>query len=306
MTRPLDTFHRPGSSGLDDAVAALAGPVARRLTARYVPVYAAIAVMLLLAAVAPSRVDAGNQPATGGFVPPSELASAGGGETVGAPEDSTAVAVSPPVGPITIPTPSSTSTSPTGSGMAGPLPASDPGALAGADVSGGSSDSDPGGFADDPATDDAGGFSGSGSACPVEFGQDPEVSRDVASVLLGAASPALSLLGPFGPNAVPALGVASPLLPVLAPVVDVVGPYISLLNPLFLQVSKLGTALWDGPLQPLEGPLLELNAAVVQPLEVELLGALAGPLDRLNATPLTPCLQRLVYNLVAPLPIPTP
>ena len=50
-------------------------------------------------------------------------------------------------------------------------------------------------------------------------------------------------------------------------------------------------------------PLEEENNETV---EVELLAALAGPIEQLNATPLTPCLQRLVYNLVAPLPVPTP
>jgi hypothetical protein len=140
--------------------------------------------------------------------------------------------------------------------------------------------------------------------CPLSFGDDPEVSRNVAGALLGAASPALSLLGPFGPNAVPALAVASPLLPIIAPVADAFSGYIRMFNPLFLQISGFATQLWDGPLAPLEAPLLELNAQYAQPFEVELLARLSPLIEATNATPITPCLQRVVYNVVAPLPIP--
>ncbi len=300
-----DTHSGPrGSGGLDDAVAAITGPVARRLTVRYLPVYAAVAVMLLVAAVAPSRVDAGGLAPAPDFGPTSDIA-ASGGDASTATDTGSEAGTSPQASftPVPVPAPSAKPSLPEPAVL--PDPVAGPGQ--GGETSGGLSGPDPGDFAGDPGEegDGSGGFSGA-SACPVEFGQEPEVSRGVAGVLLSAASPALSLLGPFGPNAVPALGLASPLLPIVAPVADKLAPYISLLNPLFLQVSELGTMLWQGPLQPLEGPLLQLNAAVVQPLEVELLAALAGPIEQLNATPLTPCLQRLVYNLVAPLPIPTP
>lgn len=301
-----DTYRASsGTRSLDDAVASITGPVARRLTARYVPVYAAVAVMLLVAAVAPSRVDGGSHASADDFGLSNELAISGGDASPGTA-----------TGEISPPTPSAPSRAvPAPAGNVSPPqprtvpdPVADPalGGLSGDGLSGG----DPGGFSDDgdgeEEGDDNGGFTGGAPPCPVEFGEDPQVSRGVAGVLLSAASPALSLLGPFGPNAVPALGLASPILPVVAPVADKFSPYIRMMNPLFLQVSQLGTTLWRGPLQPLEDPSLQLNEAVVQPLEVELLAALAGPIEQVNETPLTPCLQRLVYNLVAPVPTPTP
>ncbi len=302
-----DTYRASSRrGGLEDAVASISGPVARRLTARYVPVYAAVAVMLLVAAVAPSRVDKGSQSSAGDFLTSSELATSGGDTSaddragVGTPASSAA----PPV--VSAPN-DDVSNMPLPEPAAVTAPAASP--SPGGGTGGGFAEGDPGGFSDDGDGEqggDNGGFTGGESACPVEFGEDPEVSRGVAGVLLSAASPALSLAGPFGPNAVPALGLASPILPVVAPVADKFSPYIRMINPLFLQVSQLGTTLWAGPLQPLEGPLLQLNGAVIQPLEVELLAASAGPIEQLNATPLTPCLQRLVYNLVAPLPTPTP
>lgn len=303
-----DIYRTPSGLGsLEAAVASITGPVARRLTARYVPIYAAMAVMLLVAAVAPSRVDKGNQASAGASLTLSELATSGGGTSVderaggGPPTSSNAFPV------VTAPADNMSSMSlPEPAAVPDPVGPPNPDGAA----SGGFPEGDPGGFSDDghgeQGRDDDGGFTGGESPCPVEFGEDPEVSRGVAGVLLSAASPALSLAGPFGPNAVPALGLASPVLPVIAPVADKFSPYIRMMNPLFLQVSQLGTTLWGGPLQPLEGPLLQLNGAVIQPLEVELLAASAGPIEQLNATPLTPCLQRLVYNLVAPLPTPTP
>lgn len=305
MTQTDSYRASPGAGGLDDAVASITGPVARRLTARYVPVYAAVAVMLLVAAVAPSRVDPGGFSSASDFGSTGELAARGGEAPSTATDPGSGGGTSPRASftPTPVPAPSGN--------LSMPEPAALPDPVAGPGLDGatgdGLSESDPGDFSGDPGEGGSGGEGfGAAPACPVEFGEDPVVSRGVAGVLLSAASPALSLLGPFGPNAVPALGLASPLLPIAAPVADKFAPYISLLSPLFLQVSELGTTLWQGPLQPLEGPLLQLNAAVVQPLEVELLAALAGPIEQLNATPLTPCLQRLVYNLVAPLPIPTP
>lgn len=296
--------HRAGLGGIDDAVASITGQVARRLTARYVPLYAAVALMLLVAAVAPSRVDDAGLASANDFGPTGELA-VSGGDTPALTDPGSGGEPSPRASftPAPVPAPSGN--------VSLPEPAAPPDPAAGAGTDGATGDglpeSDPGDFSGDPGEGGDGGDGfGDASACPVELGQEPEVSRGVAGVLLSAASPALSLLGPFGPNAVPALGVASPLLPIAAPVADKFAPYISLLSPLFLQVSELGTTLWQGPLQPLEGPLLQLNAAVVQPFEVELLAALGGPIEQLNATPLTPCLQRLVYNLVAPLPLPTP
>lgn len=293
------------SGSLDDAVAAITGPVARRLTARYLPVYAAVAVMLLVAAVAPSRVDEGGLASAPDFGPTSDIAVSGGGASTAMDTDSGGgTSPAPTFTPAPIPAPSGNAST--------PKPGTGPDPVAGPDPNGatgyGSPGSDPGGFSDDGdgEDDDNGGFTGGAPPCPVEFGDDPEVSRGVAGVLLSAASPALSLLGPFGPNAVPALGLASPILPVVAPAADKFSPYIRLMSPLFLQVSQLGTTLWQGPLQPLENPLLQLNAAVVQPFEVEVLAALAGPIGQVNETPLTPCLQRLIYNLVAPLPTPTP
>lgn len=300
-----DTHSAPrGSRGLDEAVAAITGPVARRLTVRYVPVYAAVAVMLLVAAVAPSRVDDGRLAAAPDFAPTSDIV-ASDGDASTAMDTASGAGTSPQASFTPAPVPARSANPSLLEPAVLPDPVADPGQ--GGTTGGGPSGPDPGDFAGDPGEegDGSGGFSGA-AACPVEFGQEPEVSRGVAGVLLSAASPALSLLGPFGPNAVPALGLASPVLPIAAPAADKFAPYISLLSPLFLQVSELGTTLWQGPLQPLEDPLLQLNAAVVQPLEVELLGALGGPIEQLNATPLTPCLQRLVYNLVAPLPIPTP
>lgn len=294
-----------GSGSLDDAVASITGPVARRLTARYVPIYAAVAVMLLVAAVAPSRVDEGSNASADDFGLSSQLAIGGADASPGTGTDA---------GGISPPTPSAPTRSvpaPAGN-VSPPKPGTGPGPVGGPSPDGatgyGSPQGDPGGFSDDGdgGEDDNGGFTGGAPPCPVEFGDDPEVSRGVAGVMLSAASPALSLMGPFGPNAVPALGLASPILPVVAPVADKFSPYIRMMNPLFLQVSQLGTTLWQGPLQPLEDPLLQLNEAVVQPFEVELLAALAGPIEQVNATPLTPCLQRLVYNLVAPAPTPTP
>lgn len=304
-----DTYRASSGSGsLEDAVASITGPVARRLTARYVPVYAVVAVMLLVAAVAPSRVDNGSHASADDFLTSSEFATSGGDASAG--EDAGGGTPTPP---LSAASPAVTAPAGNVSNVSLPEPAAVPDPVAGPGPDGATGggllpEGDPGGFSDDPGEDGDGngGFTGGAPACPVEFGEDPEVSRGVAGVLLSAASPALSLLGPFGPNAVPALGLASPVLPIAAPVADKFSPYISLLSPLFLQVSELGTTLWQGPLQPLEGPLLQLNAAVVQPLEVELLTASAGPIEQLNATPLTPCLQRLVYNLVAPLPIPTP
>lgn len=313
MTQTDAYWGSPGPGSLDDAVASITGPVARRLAARYVPVYASVAVMLLVAVVAPSRVNESNRASAQDFGTPNELAAStddasggtGGGSVASGPSGgATGLAPSTPARAVL---------APAGGGSAldsGPVPDS----LAGPNVDGATGyaapEGDPGGFSDDGDDEDAsdgdGGFTEGVPPCPVEFGQDPEVSRGVAGVLLSAASPALSALGPFGPNAVPALSLASPILPVVAPVADKFAPYIRMLGPLFLQVAEFGTTLWRGPLQPLEAPLLQLNAAVVQPFEVELLAALAGPIGQVNETPLTPCLQRLVYNLVAPLPTPTP
>jgi len=287
--------------GLDSEVASATARVAWKLFVRYTPVYAALALLLGIAAGMPSRV--------------AEVAGARA-TTIAAPRATVPPAATAPTPrsspPVTASSPTTTASVPalqtSGDGLATPSTPLAPaaGATSPVETVPAGDAGDAGGFVsgDQPNTGGAG-FSGAGSAaCPVSFGQDPQVSRTVAGTLLAAASPALSLLGPLGPNAVPALGLASPVLPVLAPAVDAVSGYIRLFNPLFLQISKGATQLWDGPLAPLEGPLLQLNATVIQPFEVQLLGALSPVLDAVNATPLTPCLQRLVYNVVAPLPIP--
>lgn len=263
-------------------VAAATARVTWRLVVRYTPVYLALAVLLFVAAVVPSRANRPDQSAE--FAGPVARTPAPGLGTVGAPSAGGGVAGDPFSG--------ATATTSLLPGQAAATPA-------------------PGGSTGDfgaPAGSGAGGkppdFNSGPPPCPLRFGDDPEVSRNVAGALLGAASPALSLLGPFGPNAVPALAVASPLLPVVAPVADAFSGYIRLFNPLFLQISGLATQLWDGPLAPLEGPLLELNAQYAQPFEVELLARLSPVIETANATPITPCLQRVVYNVIAPLPIP--
>lgn len=282
---------------LQEAVSAASARVARRLVGRYTPVYAALAVLLLVAAALPSRVPADERPAAAAsFQPaPSVGNSVGTGSAPGATPPAT-VGTPAPISPASPPATSGGDAvaAPAGVAPAAAAPVQPP------------DSSDPGGFADEDGGGDGGGdFAGAdGVACPVEFGEDPQISRGVAGALLGAVSPALSLLGPFGPNAVPALALASPILPIIAPLADAASGYIRLFNPLFLQISEFGTQLWRGPLAPLEGPLLELNAAVIQPFEVELLAALSPLLEAVNATPLTPCLQRLVYNVVALVPLP--
>lgn len=283
------------SEALHDAVAAASRRVAGRLLGRYVPLYAAVAALLLIGALVPSTVSREGQ--------------ARAQRAVGtAPGASASVEAPAPAG-ASVSTPA-----PPAAALSAPPPPGAPGALTPAasllpagptgDSGFGAAPGSPGGGAAEPGGND--GFGEEVPPCPLAFGEDPVVSRGVAAVLLGAASPALSLLGPLGPNAVPALGAASPLLPVIAPVADAFGPYVRTLNPLFLQISGFATTLWDGPLQPLEAPLLELNASIIQPFEVELLAALTDPINQINATPLTPCLQRVLYNVVAPLPIPDP
>lgn len=287
----MDDFdlRSDGEEGLHDAVAAASRRVAGRLFSRYIPVYASVAALLLIGALVPSTVSrAGQAPARAavGAVP-------GSSPQVAAP---VSTPTNPGGAPSALPRPPAPSGLRSTPAPSGPPPARPTG--------GSALGPSPGDGSAEPGGND--GFGEGVPPCPLEIGEDPVVSRSVAAALLGAASPALSLLGPFGPNAVPALGVASPLLPVIAPVADAFAPYIRTLNPLFLQISEFATMLWDGPLQPLEAPLLELNASVVQPFEVELLAALAEPIDQVNATPLTPCLQRVLYNVVAPLPIPDP
>jgi hypothetical protein len=268
----------PVEGELTEAVAIASRRVAGRLFARYVPLYAAVVVLLVVAATLPSRV------ARDGAAP--------------APA---AVTASPPPSAVAAPVAPSGTGATVPSNM--PMPSTRPPTL----PTGGSLGAPPSApTSPQPDAGDADGFNDDVPPCPIEIGEDPVISRGVAAALLGAASPALSVLGPFGPNAVPALGVVSPVLPVIAPVADAFAPYIRTMNPLFLQISGFGTSLWDGPLQPLEAPLLEVNAAFVQPFEVELLAALAEPVDQVNATPVSPCLQRVLYNVVAPLPIPPP
>jgi hypothetical protein len=269
---------------LHDAVAVASRRIAGRLFGRYVPLYAAAACLLLISVLVPSTVSREGQ----------ARAEEAAGSVAGSPAPSiSAVPVAAgdrPSAP-TVPSPALTGPAHRPSGGEGFTPPP-------------LSPRSPGGRGPEPGGND--GFNEDVPPCPLEIGEDPVVSRSVASALLGAASPALSALGPLGPNAVPALGVLSPVLPVIAPVADAFAPYIRALNPLFLQISQFGTMLWDGPLQPLEAPLLEANAAFIQPFEVELLAALADPINQVNATPVTPCLQRVVYNVVAPLPIPDP
>lgn len=261
---------------LYDEVAAATARVARRLVVRYAPVFAALAVLFMVAVAVPSRV--GRQQSRG--------ASGVSAATVDRGTESSSASLPAPLSVAT--TPIDVGSQPVSGDVLAP-PAGD---LAAPEPPRSNTGGGTGGFA--PAA----------SACPIAFGKDPQISRGVAGVLLSAASPALSLLGPFGPNAVPALAVASPLLPIIAPAADAFGSYIRLFNPLFLQVSQGATQLWNGPLAPLQSPLLQLNAQYAQPFEVELLARLSPPIEKVNATPVTPCVARLVYNVVAPLPIP--
>ena len=270
--------HPQLPSDLYGEIASATARIAWRLVVRYAPLYAAVAVLLVVAVVAPSRVNASR----GSESPMSASSTAGG------------LALEPTT-PSGTPVPPSSLSPESSSAISPPSPTN--------------SSSDPVNSAPDadPTATPSGkpeNLNSGPPPCPLTFGEDPEVSRNVAGALLGAASPVLSLLGPLGPNAVPALGVASPVLPIVAPVADVFSGYIRLFNPLFLQISGAATTLWDGPLAPLEGPLLDLNAKYIQPFEVELLAQLSPVLEGTNATPITPCLQRVVYNVIAPLPIP--
>lgn len=267
-----------------DEIGPIAARTAWRLVSRYTPLYAAFGVLLLIAGVLPSRIDRGL------LGPPAPAVDADLGEVAAVPTEN-ADTVVPDLGDFTPPV-ATTDLSDVGSlpppddGLPTPAP-NDGGELAPAD----------------PA--DAGEFGEMTTGqCPIEFGEDPVISRGVAAVLLGVASPALSALGPFGPNAVPALGLVSPILPVVGVLADAFGPYIRTLNPLFLQASQAASDLWAGPLKPLEPGLLELNATYATPFEVELIAAATPVIQALNDTPLTPCLTRLVYNLVAPIPLP--
>jgi hypothetical protein len=287
----MSTIH--GTGRVDDPLvgAEEIGPIAARtawrLVSRYTPLYAAFGVLLLIAGVLPSRIDRGlfAAPATGsvdpaGIAAPDVAAVPAGSGT--APPD--LGVFTPPVAttdvgdlasapPLDDDLPAPTTTD------AGEISPPDP--------------TDPGEFGELTT-----------GQCPIELGEDPVLSRGVAAVLLGVASPALSALGPFGPNAVPALGLVSPILPVAGVLADAFGPYIRMLNPLFLQASQASSDLWAGPLRPLEPGLLELNAAYVTPFEVELIAAATPVIQALNDTPVTPCLTRLVYNIVAPIPLP--
>lgn len=266
---------------LHEAVALASRRVAGRLFARYLPLYAAVVCLLLISVLVPSTVSREGQARADEV--PGRVAAPQAPPTSGVRVESGDSASATTAASLTAPT-----LRPSGGASSAPPPAPRP----------------PGGGGAGPRGDD--GFNEGVPPCPLEIGEDPVVSRSVAAALLGAASPALSALGPFGPNAVPALGVASPVLPVIAPVADAFAPHIRAFNPLFLQISQFGTMLWDGPLQPLEAPLLEANAQFIQPFEVELLAALAEPINQVNATPVSPCLQRVVYNVVALLPIPDP
>jgi hypothetical protein len=284
----MSTLH--GRGPVDDPLvgAEEIGPVAARtawrLISRYTPLYAAFGVLLLIAGVLPSRIDRGLLGA------PTPAVDVGPTGVAAGPAGDAGVAV-PDLGDFS-PPPAITDLSDVGPSpppddvLAAPAP-SDGGELSPPDPS------DPGDFGDV-----------STGQCPIEFGDDPVISRGVAAVLLGVASPALSALGPFGPNAVPALGLVSPILPVAGVLADAFGPYIRMLNPLFLQASSSASELWAGPLKPFEPGLLELNAAYVTPFEVELIAAATPVIQALNDTPLTPCLTRLVYNIVAPIPLP--
>lgn len=273
----------PATAVLHDAVAAATVQAGRRLVVRYVPVYAGLAVLLLIAAALPTRVPAGERHA------PATLAQ----RRFSALPTSPAPSQAPPIaaGAVTSGVSLNAASPDARSALPPSVPADDLGPKP-------STDQSPEPLADKP------GGSGTYGPCPVEFGKDPQVSREVAAVLLSAASPALSVLGPFGPNAVPALALASPILPVLAPLADAAKGYIRLFYPLFLQISQFGTQLWAGPLSPLEAPLLGLNATIVQPFEVEVLASLSPAIEAVNATPATSCLQRLVYNVVTPVPLP--
>ena len=170
----------PTDERLHEAVAAASRRVAGRLFARYVPLYAAVACLLLISVLLPSTVSREGQAIA-----------------------DEAVAGVPTVAPTTV-SPTSSPTAP-GPALASPAPS-----LPAAPQRSGSSFTPPApGPTEQPAPDGAGndGFNEEVPPCPIEVGEDPVVSRSVAAVLLGAASPALSALGPFGPNAVPALSV---------------------------------------------------------------------------------------------------
>lgn len=287
----MSTFPATGHAGPPvgaEEIGPIAARTAWRLVSRYTPLYAAFGVLLLVAGVLPSRIDGDLLGASApGGLDPSDIAAPG--------------VATGPVGDVGTAAPALGGANPpsviSDVGDVGPPPPLDDGRAAPAASDVGepapADSTDPGEFGEVTA-----------GQCPVDFGLDPVLSRGVAAVLLGAASPALSLLGPFGPNAVPALGLASPILPVVGVLADAFGPYIRMLNPLLLQASQSASDLWAGPLKPLEPGLLELNATYVTPFEVELIAAATPAIQALNDTPLTPCLVRLVYNVVAPIPLP--
>lgn len=287
----MTTFHGTGYVEDPPVRAEEIGPIAARtawrLVSRYTPLYAAFGVLLLIASVLPSRIDRDllGTPATGSVDPAGiaapDVAAVPAGSGIAAPDlgDFT-----PPVATTDV---SDLASAPALDDDLPALTPTDPGEVAPPDPT------DPGDFGEVTT-----------GQCPIEFGEDPVLSRGVAAILLGAASPALSALGPFGPNAVPALGLVSPILPVVGVLADAFGPYIRMLNPLLLQASQSASDLWAGPLKPFEPGLLELNAAYVTPFEVELIAAATPVIQALNDTPLTPCLVRLVYNVVAPIPLP--
>lgn len=300
----------PGPASTDPAVI---GPIAmrvgRRLLARYLPLYGVFAVFLLVAGILPSRTDhekpAQPRPASamGVF---GDNGTAGTADTDGSepampyptttqtsgPGAFAAPPARPQSGPPTTPAAVTVITNPSGGATTLTTVPSAPTSVAPVDLDWG---------APSPAEEFAGTDEG---VCPFDFGRDPVVSRGVAAALLGVASPLLSALGPFGANAVPILGLLSPVLPILGPVADRFGPNIRSINPLLLQLSNQGSQLWAGPLQPYAADAMAYNETVVTPFEMELIRKFTPTIEKINDTPFTPCMTRLVYNLVTPLPLP--
>ncbi len=288
---------------------AVIGPIAmrvgRRLLARYLPLYGVLAVFLLVAGLLPSRTDH-EQPqpreasALGVF---GDDGTAGTDRSEPAMPDPTtpqtsgpgalAVPSARPVsGPAGTPAPVMAITDPSGGATTSTTVPSAPTSVAPVDLGRGA----PSNSEEFAGTDEA--------VCPFDFGRDPVVSRGVAAALLGIASPLLSALGPFGANAVPILGLLSPVLPILGPVADRFGPNIRSINPLLLQLSNQGSQLWSGPLLPYAADAMAYNETVVTPFEMELIRKFTPTIEKINDTPFTPCMTRLVYNLVTPLPLP--
>ena len=256
----------------------IAARVARGLFTRYLGVFAALAGLMVTATVVPSRVvhhaapvDVGGAAAGG----PTRTGDSGASQSAVTSDAPTASGVAVPAAPAL-----------GGTATAGdvPLAPSKPPTASGGQAL--------------PTVPDE-------NPCPVAaLGPKPEISHGVAAILLGAASPSLSALGPFSADAVPALGLVSPLLPVIAPLADKGGPYMTPLFPIFIQLSQLATAAWDGPLNSLQPTLIQFNQQSIVPYELALLSALEPVPTALNDSAVVPCSQVLTGQVAKLIPPP--